>query len=53
MSIAQTVILIAVLIAVYTIGYIVGFQTCRERTVAKLVDMLLEDLGKEGEKDDK
>jgi hypothetical protein len=51
MNILYTVLIIAVIIVVYTIGFITGFQTCRERTIAKLVDMLLEDLGMEGEDD--
>ena len=49
MNIAQTVILIAVLIAVYTIGYIIGFQTCRNKALEVLLDRLLETL--EGEDD--
>ena len=51
MNIAQTVILIAVLIGGYTIAYIVGLKTCRERIMERLLDTFFEEL--EGEKDDK
>lgn len=53
MNILYTVLIIAVIIVVYTIGFITGFQTCRERTVAMLLDMFLEDLEMEDQKDDK
>lgn len=50
-SIAQTVLLISVLIVAYTIGYIVGFQSCKNKALEILLGRLLEAL--EGEEDDK
>lgn len=49
MNIVNIVLYIGLGIIIYAIGYIVGFQTCRERTVEKLIDLLMEDL--EGEDD--
>lgn len=51
MNILHTVLIIAVIIMDYTIGYIIGFQTCRNKALEVLLDRLLEAL--EGEEDDK
>ena len=49
MNIVNIVLYIGMGIIIYAIGYIVVFQTCKERTVEKLIDLLMEDL--EGEDD--
>lgn len=49
MNIVNIVLYIGLGIIIYAIGYIVGFQTCRERAMERLLDMILEAL--EGEDD--